>query len=42
MSYHLIGEKNGKETGMMLNIVVRGVEEIKKSYWKVNLAKTAR
>jgi len=30
VSCHLIGEKNGKETGMMLNIVARDVEEIKK------------
>ncbi len=30
MNYHLIGEKNGKEAGMMLNIVAKDVEEIKK------------
>lgn len=41
MNCHLIGEKNGKETGMMLNIVARNVEEIKKGYCIVNLANTA-
>ena len=32
MNYHLVGEKNGKKTGKMLNTVVKNVGEIKKNY----------
>ena len=36
---HLLGEKNGKKTGQMFFIAVKGAEEvkIKKSYRKINL-----